>query len=199
MPRPACSGADGGVDRQVRVMDSFNVIVTAVPVPGDERKLLRALRGLGHFQRTAFRDVLLGQVADIGGFLEEVHRASEAGESWTRAMGRAIPVEHVFRFTTGTLVDQARPLLSGVLERMAGGTFYVRCERRGHADEISSHDVERTLADHLLALAEQRKKPLKVSFDDPDYIICIETIGDQCGVGLLGRDLRQRHRLVHVK
>jgi len=180
-------------------MDSFNVVVTAVPVPGDERRLLRALRRLGHFQRSAFRDVLLGQVADIGAFLEEVHRASEAGESWTNAMGRAIPVEHVFRFQIGTLVDQARPLLAGMLERMPGGTFHVRCERRGHADEIGSHDVECTLADHLLALAKQGNKAPQVSFDDPDYIICIETVGDQCGVGLLGRDVRQRHKLVHVK
>lgn len=180
-------------------MDSFNVIVTAQPGPEDERVLLRALRQLGQFHPSSFKDVLLGHVADLTIFLEEVRRASEAGEPWAKALGRVIPVEHVCRFTPESLVDQSKPLLASLFERMAGGAFYVRCERRGHAGDISSHDVERALADHLLALAEQGNKPLRVSFDDPDYIVYIETVGDYCGIGLLDRELRQRHRMVHVK
>jgi hypothetical protein len=45
------------------------------------------------------------------------------------------------------------------------------------------------LGEHLLELAETAGKRLRVSFTNPDYIVAAETVGNQCGIALLGRAL----------
>jgi hypothetical protein len=57
-------------------------------------------------------------------------------------------------------VDQSRPPLASLFERMAGGAFDVRCERHGHARELSSHDVERALAEPQEPTADRTARPL---------------------------------------
>jgi hypothetical protein len=45
-----------------------------------------------------------------------------------------------------------------LVERMAGGTFYVRLERRGYKSRIVSPVVERALDTYLLSVAAQQGK-----------------------------------------
>jgi hypothetical protein len=40
---------------------------------------------------------------------------------------------------------------------------------------------------------------MQTRFDDPDFIVVAETVGEECGVALLDRTLRERHRLVQVR
>jgi len=177
----------------------WNVIITALPGRVHEQHLLEAAKKLGKFHPSSFKDVCVGQVSDIDAFLDRVKHAVDAGEPWASDLGRVIPIERTFHFTTETLVDQLNEAVAPMLERLLGGTFYVRMERRGHAGEISSSEVERAVADFLIQQAVRQGHRLTVSFENPDYILCAETLGDECGVGLLSRHMRLCYPFVDVR
>ena len=107
---------------------NWNIIVTSLPGPGCEYRLLHELRAMGKFHTTEFKDV--------------------------------------------------------------------RLERRGLIGQVISPEVERSVADHLFALAEKEGREVMASFKDADYIVAAETLGHECGVMLLTRDLRQRYSFV---
>lgn len=180
-------------------MEHWNVIVTALPGVAREFALLKELGRYGEFRPSMFKDVCVGRVEDVSEFLEAIRLAMEQEVEWVGDLGRAIPIERVFRFTPDTLTDQLKAAVTPFVQGMDSGTCYVRLERRGLAGEVMSPEVERAVADHLFALAEQEGKILRASFEDPDYIVAAETLGDECGVTLIRRELRQRYPFVHPK
>lgn len=180
-------------------MKNWNIIVTAAPGPGREHHLLRELSRLGEFHPTEFKDVCIGRVEDIGRFLEAIRLAASEGAEWVRDLGRAIPVGQTFHFTPETLAGQLKEAAAPLLQSMGDGTFYVRLERRGLIGQVMSPEVEREVADYLLTLAENQGKRLRVSFEDADYVVAAETLGNECGVALLGRELRQRYPFVQTR
>ena len=180
-------------------MEHWNVIVTALPGVAREFALLKELNHYGEFHPTQFKDVCVGRVADMGEFLEAMRLALEAEVAWVGDLARVIPVERTFRFTPDTLVEQLKAAVAPFVQRMDSGTCYVRLERRGLAGEVMSQEVEREVADHLFTLAEQEGKALRASFEDPDYIVAAETLGNECGVTLIDRGLRQRYPFVQPK
>ena len=180
-------------------MRPWNVIVTVRPDHQRVAPLLGELRRLGDFHGTAFRDVLAGQVPDAKGFLDALVDAREAKVAWMEDVVRAIPVECVFAFTPDDLVEQWSARLPGFLERMQRGTCYVRLERRGLVGQVHSVAVERAVADRLFELADARGLRLAVSFSDPDYILLGETLGNECGLAFITREVRQRYPFVQAR
>ncbi len=75
----------------------------------------------------------------------------------------------------------------------------MRLERRGHKGTILSPEVERSLGDYVMDLATQQGKRLHVSFQDSDYIVVAETVGNRCGVALVTRELHTRYPFVKVR
>jgi len=177
----------------------WNVIVTAVPGPAHVRDLLAGLRRFGRFGTTSFKDVMIGEVQDPDVLLEALARARKEGVPWAAMLGRVIPVEARFRFTVETLTAQLQDAVAGMLERLSGGSFHVRLERRGHAGEIPTPEVERAVADHIFTLAQARGMPLRTDFTDPDFIVVAETLGDECGVALITREMRSCYPFVHTR
>ncbi|MEW5944339.1 MAG: THUMP domain-containing protein [Pseudomonadota bacterium] len=180
-------------------MKSWNMIVTAAPGPGREYHLLRELNRLGEFHPTEFKDVCIGRVENTDRFLEAVRLAAAEGADWVRDLARAIPVEQTFHFTPETLAAQLKEAVAPLCQRMGDGAFYVRLERRGLVGQVASPEVEREVADHLFSLAENQGKRLRVSFEDADYVVAAETLGNECGVALLGRELRERYPFVQTR
>jgi tRNA(Ser,Leu) C12 N-acetylase TAN1 len=80
--------------------------------------------------------------------------------------------------------------------RSARRYFHVRIHRRGFKGRLSSHAEERGLADALLEAAGASGAPARISFEDPDLVVAIETVGSQAGVALLTRDDLARHPLL---
>jgi len=180
-------------------MKDWNILVTVQPGPQHTRPLLNALRQYGEFHQTHFRDVCIGRVTDVAAFLESVRAACETHVDWARHLSRVIPVERTFRFTPDTLVALLKDALTPFAERIDAGSIYVRLERRGLASRVSSPDVERAVADHVFDIAERRGKALHTSFDDPDYIVVVETIDEECGLTLLTRETRRRYPFVQPR
>jgi tRNA(Ser,Leu) C12 N-acetylase TAN1 len=59
--------------------------------------------------------------------------------------------------------------------------------------------VERRLGEYVLELATQQGKALRVSFQDSDYIVTVETVGNRCGIALITRELRTRYPFVKIR
>jgi tRNA(Ser,Leu) C12 N-acetylase TAN1 len=180
-------------------MSDWNVVVTIMPGPRNEQRVLGGLQRFGKFRRAGFKDVCVGTADDIGALLEGVHDALAAGKAWARAIGRVIPIDATFPFIAETLTESLKSAAAPLAARLVGGTFCVRLERRGLAGEINSPEVERALADHVLGLAQAAGRQLGVSLKDPDFLLVVESIGNDCGVGLITRELRSRYPFIQVR
>ena len=178
---------------------NWNMVVTSLPGPGCEHHLLHELGSMGKFRMTQFKDVCVGYVEDVMNFLEAIRQAEEEGAPWVEDLGRVIPIERIFHFTPETLAEQLKEAVTQFVRRISGGTFYVRLERRGLIGQVMSPEVERSVADHIFSLAEREGRQLRTSFEDADYIVAAETIGQECGIALLNRDLRQRYPFVQTR
>jgi tRNA(Ser,Leu) C12 N-acetylase TAN1 len=177
----------------------WNVIVTVRAGPGAEHRVLGALARFGRFHATAFRGVIVGRVPDVAALLDGVERAHDAGRPWAASVARVIPAEVVFSFTPETLADRLKEAVAAFTRRLTDGSFCVRLERRGFEGRLPSAAVERAVGEHMHALAASEGKQMRTCFDDPDFIVAAETVGEECGIALLDRALRERHPLVQVR
>jgi tRNA(Ser,Leu) C12 N-acetylase TAN1 len=177
----------------------WNVVVTVTAGPGHEHRVLGALGAFGRFRPTSFRDVCLGRVGDLTAFLEAIRSAREAGRPWAGFVARVIPAEQVFAFTPDTLAEQLREAAVRFVARFADGSFCVRLERRGLQGKVASADIERAVGEHVHAAAERAGLRMRTEFADPDFVIAAETLGEECGVALIPRAMRERYRFVQVR
>jgi tRNA(Ser,Leu) C12 N-acetylase TAN1 len=178
-------------------MKDWNVIITTQP--RREREVLSALNRLGTFTRPEFKGILIGRVAEVGRFLEEIRRASEEHAAWRLYLLRVLPVEQTFSFTPQTFEERLKEAVAPFIQRMVGGTFHVRLERRGYKGQIISPDVEGRLGEYVMHVATQQGKIMCVSFHDSDYVVVAETVGNLCGVALITRELRARYPFVKIR
>jgi hypothetical protein len=180
-------------------MKDWNVLLTVVPGPHHARDLLGALSGRGRFAFSDFKDVILGQVADVPAFLAALLDAGAAGARWLANLARVIPVERRFHFSPESLESQLKQAAAALLDRVpAGGSFHVRLERRGLAGRVATQQIERAVAEHLFELGATRGIELRTAFDDPDFVVAAETVGEECGVALVTRELRTRYPFIRV-
>jgi tRNA(Ser,Leu) C12 N-acetylase TAN1 len=56
---------------------------------------------------------------------------------------------------------------------------------------IDTPSTERAIGDLVFRLAEERGRPVKVTFDDPDVILAVEIIGASAGLALITRERRK--------
>ena len=87
--------------------------------------------------------------------------------------------------------------LSWVLE-LAQSAFHVRMHRRGFKGRLSSQDEERFLDSVLLAALEEAGTPGRITFEDPDAIISVETVGQRAGMSFWRRDDLERYPFLRL-
>jgi tRNA(Ser,Leu) C12 N-acetylase TAN1 len=177
----------------------WNVNVTLRQGPVLRNELLAALPRYGRFRSTPFRDVCVGEVHDGEALLRGVDAALAEGRPCAGRIGRVIPVVTVLPFEPATLEALLKEAVAPLVERMTDGSFCVRLERRGLAGKVPSADLERAVAGHVYALAAARNLHLRTDFADPDFIIAAETLGAECGLGLITRALRERYPFVQTR
>ncbi len=171
--------------------EEWNVL--AVSHEGEERRLRRDLRELGEFKFTNFRSLLLGKV-DLHAFLEEVQART------IPSLARVVPVEENFRARPEDLLEILKDKVKKYSGRIGQGeSFCVRFERRGFKGRISSLEVEEEIGGYLHDLLEEEEKNPKVSLEDPDKLLVIQSVGTSFGIGLIDRKNRQRYPIIRVK
>lgn len=178
-------------------MHDWNVIVTV-----QEHQFTRACRLLatfGRVERTEFFNVLTLKVADTGRFLEQLHRLQQENPSLARCVARVVPVEATFLFQSPEEFEaKAQAAVTPWVERLAGTRFHVRMHRRGFKGRMSSQHEERFLDHFLLERLRERGGTAEMDFDNPDFIIAVETIAQQGGMSLWSHDELLRYPLVRL-
>lgn len=113
-------------------------------------------------------------------------------------MARLTPVDRTFTFQAKHLPAQLERAVLAYADQIDSGSFYVRIEQRGHAGGIHSQSLEQELDRILMSrLREQGAVPC-IDFKDPDAIVAVELTGDECGVGLITRTMRERFPFMTV-
>jgi len=178
-------------------MKEWNILVTATRE--QERYLLRFLNEYGEFKGSGFRDVVLGRVDEIDAFLRALENLREENPIKLNPLSQIVPLEKTFHFDLSDFKEKLKEILSSYVDRIENKKFYLRVKRRGHKGEISSLEVEKNVADFIMDVLEKSNKKAQVSFNDPDCILIVETIGNWAGVGFITKEMKEKHSLIKIK
>lgn len=175
------------------MMEDWNVLV--IGERDAEWELLKELEEDGEFERSGFRDVIIGNVDDIVGFLEDAEHKKYAH------VNRVVPIDDAFYVSPENLIEVLKQRVERYIDEIEPGeTFGFRVERRGMKEDISSHTVEREVGGYFYDLLEKvhGRKP-KVNLKSPDKLIAIEIIGNKCGIGFITREMREKYSVIKVR
>jgi tRNA(Ser,Leu) C12 N-acetylase TAN1 len=176
---------------------NWNVVATTYP--GSYAEAKRLLRRYGEVTATEYFNVLLLTVADVGAFLEELEDDTSKDMTLLNEASRIIPVQQSFDFQSPQeFEDKACRAVDEMVPRLRGSSFYVRMHRRGFKGRLSSQAEERFLDHHILRRLEQANSSGRVTFDDPDAIITVETVGQRAGLACWSRKERERYAFLNL-
>jgi tRNA(Ser,Leu) C12 N-acetylase TAN1 len=176
----------------VLTVPDWNVTVTlAEPTFHIARSLLAPW---GWLRRTDYFNVAVMKVTDPADFLRQFAAAIEETPGILNAMSHVVPLEHVFAFKDAPEFEaKLRKIILSYAPRLTGKSFHVRLRRRGLKGIISTPEEERFLDDLLLEALAAAGTPGHISFEDPEYVLLIETVGGGGGVALWTREDLKRY------
>lgn len=178
-------------------MKEWNVVITSYM--HEEKRLLQELADLGEFHPTGFRSVLIGQVHDILEFLEIIKGRWEKQPFLPEMLSSVVPIRKVFSFTPDNIVAQLQEEVLALGPEIGDKAFYVRMQRRGFKGVISSQEVEQALDQFLMEELSARGQKCHIDFTAAEAIVVVETIHNQCGLGLVTREMKERYPFIKVK
>lgn len=166
---------------------AWNVVVTVYDREfGQARRLMAPF---GAVARTDFRNVLVMKVDDVGRFMAEVEATLRDDASIANSISRIVPVTRGFRFQQPDEFEQkARETVAQWIPALAGKRFHVRMHRRGFKGRLSSQQEEQFLDHHILSTLRADGHDAEIDFQDPDYIIIVETVGQTAGLACWTRE-----------
>jgi len=170
-------------------MEDWNVVATTRP--DRFAAACKLLAALGPVHRTGYYDVLVMRCDDVERFLADLLALLPAGES---AVAHVRPARATFVFRTPDEFDGlARRVALAWAPRLLGRSFHVRMHRRGFEQRMSAQQEERFLDDVLLEALARGGEPGRISFEDPDAVLAIDTVGGRAGLALWSRDELHRY------
>lgn len=178
-------------------MKKWNLVLTSHM--HQEQRLLQEVAEYGEFHPSGFREVILGAVPDPAAFLEVLRRHWEERPGFREILSTAVPVRVMFPFTLEDLLERLKEEVRPLAPEIAGHSFCVRVKRRGHKGEINSQQVEQALDRFLSEELTSLGYTPRIEFVAPEYVVAVEIIHNQAGVGLIGPDWRQRYPFVKLK
>lgn len=171
----------------------WNVIVTV-----QEHGFKQArewLREFGKVNKSEFFNVLLLQVDDIERFLRDMSAVMSVNKGVFHVIGRIVPVTHTFVYQSPQQFEErAKEVVTEWIPLIIGKRFHVRMHRRGFKGRLSSQHEEMFLDHFIVDCAEKDRQSLPViDFEEPDYIIAVETIGQRAGLSLWTQEQLRRY------
>lgn len=168
-------------------MRDWNVVITVHQ--GGFRRACQLLERFGTVKRTDFYNVLVMKVEEVDTFLKAFSDLVSAVPEVLEVMARVMPAAQAFTFNSPEDFEvKARDVVLGWAPRLAGKSFHVRMHRRGFKEGLQSQQEERMLDDVVLTALEQAGDPARIAFDDPDFILDVETVGPRAGLSLWSRE-----------
>jgi len=178
-------------------MQEWNVVVNI-----NERGLKRAFDVLGEFgylKKTNFFNVLLMNAVNVQQMLETLHGRSMEDPQYLSFLSRLIPVTATFIFQSpGEFEVKAKDIVLAYTPELAGRSFHVRMRRRGYKGRLSSLEEEKVLDTVLLESLEKSGTPGKITFEDPDTVIAVETVAQWAGISLWKREELQQYPFIKL-
>jgi hypothetical protein len=170
----------------------WNLLVTlAEPTYRAARNLLARW---GRLQRTEYHNVATMTVVDAVAFLREFGDAVDQSPGILNAVSHIVPFEHMFDFKDPAEFEaKAREVALSYVPQLLGKSFYVRFHRRGLKGTLSTPVEERFLDESLLEALTTAGSPGRISFEDPDCVLQIETVGQRGGLALWTREELKRY------
>jgi hypothetical protein len=186
---------DAGVAPGGGPAKNWNVVVTVFEQ--GYRPALRALRQLGRIARSPYHNVLLMSVDDPLVLLDTLEQRADAEPVLIDSLSRVAPACVCFDFSALTdFEEKATTATAKWLPRLAGSSFHVRLHHRGSGRSLDSPTEERLIAETLLNSLAAAGMPGRISFQDPDAIIAIDTVDDRAGIGFWTRSDLRRYRFL---
>lgn len=186
---------DAGVIAAGAPLD-WNVLVTAQQ--GGQRRLRYALRRLVRLRTAGFRNVLIGRVPAPDALLSDLAALRTERPILDEWLGKVVPIERTFLVDVARFQEQLQEQVGHFLDRLAGRTFHVRVERRGHKGTINTHRCEQALGDYVCAALERSGIAPSVAFANPAAVLAVEVLGPVAGIGFVTREQRQRFPFVKM-
>jgi tRNA(Ser,Leu) C12 N-acetylase TAN1 len=166
------------------------------------RGLKQAIGVLGVFgpiRKTVFFNVLLMKADDVPAMLQSLKEMMARDPGSLAFLARIIPVSHAFSFQTPEeFEEKAGEIVLGWADSLAGKSFHVRMRRRGFKGRLSGLDEEHFLDRLLLEALEDKGASGRISFDNPDAIIAVETVGQWAGLSLWLREDLERYPFIKL-
>ncbi len=173
-------------------MRDWNVVVTVQR--GYFNQAMQFLARLGRMGATDYFNVLVMNVDDPGRLLEDMLELIGEQPKVETAISRVMPACETFDFQTPAEFEaRLKIAMEPWVPHLAGRSFHVRMHRRGFKGRLSSQSEERFLDEFIREKLQEQNSTGKIDFDDPDYIIDIETVGQRAGLMLWTREQRQRY------
>ncbi len=178
-------------------MLDWNVVVTT-----HEHRYRHArafLAPMGELEDTDFYNVLVMRVEEPLTFLARLERHLEAFPEARPILARVLPVTETFHYQTPEEFERkATEVVRGWLAQLAGTRFHVRMHRRGFKGRLSSLEEERFLDYFVTGELAKQGEEASISFDDPDWIIALDTVSQRAGLSLWSRESLQRYPLLKL-
>lgn len=174
----------------------WNLLVTSME--HHQRDVRRALRPVVRLRSSAFRNVFVARVDDSVAVLAAVDALAARRPALEVWLGRTLPIARTFAVDAERFAAQVEEALASLLGEIAGRSFHVRVERRGHKGRVDSHVTEQVVGRWILETLEARGTSARVTFEDADVVIAVEMVGDVAGIAILPRALREAHRFVRI-
>jgi tRNA(Ser,Leu) C12 N-acetylase TAN1 len=180
------------------VIHDWNVVVTVAPEGYHDA--IRVLRDFGEISRTWFRDVLVMRVEkEAHEFQEMLRELLQNDATLANSVSRLIPVTDKFSYSSAEeFRTKAKEVVRPWANELAGKTFYVRMHRRGFHEVLTSHTEESALGEFLLDCIREDRSDTHVRFENPDFVIAVETVGEDAGLSRWSRADLDRYELLRL-
>ncbi len=173
-------------------MNDWNVIVSLRD--RGYQKAFKRLQGFGAVNSTEFFNVLIMKVPNIERFCQDLQEWALENPHFLTSIARIVPVTATFSFQSREeFASQAQEIVLQWLPQLAGKKFHVRMNRRGLKDLLSSLDEEHFLNKILLDALEKAGTPGQITFENPDAIVVVETLGQSAGLACWQQEDLQRY------
>jgi tRNA(Ser,Leu) C12 N-acetylase TAN1 len=178
-------------------MHEWNVVVTVQP--DGYNKAHNLLHRYGPVSKTDYFNILLMWVDDQKRFLDILLEEAQRDPQGIVSLARVMPVFECFDFFSPEQFEEyARQAVTSYMSSLLDKSFHVRMHRRGFKGKISGMEEEKFLDKYLLDELEKAGSRGRITFEDPDVIIDIETLGTRAGLSLWTREELQRYPLLHL-
>jgi tRNA(Ser,Leu) C12 N-acetylase TAN1 len=163
------------------------------------RPAFELLGELGPVAKTDFYNILVMKVDDIGNFLETLREWVEDDPHILSLISRVMPVTQTFHFQSAKeFKKKASEIASKWMSILADRSFHVRMHRRGFKGKIASNEEERFLDDFLLDALKKEGMKGDISFQNPDAIVVVETVGSRAGMSVWTREDLERYLFLRL-